>query len=116
MLQLLTILLLVFSYSLPVFSVHEHCFPTSSVITRKLKCSMKVFCRKYDHNRRKLRIWSHFVGNKAKGQISERRLQENKASQVLRQISYPLIFIRTCAYQGVENMSFSENLACFVFL
>ena len=30
------------------------------------------------------------------------------------QISY--LLIRTCAYQGVRNVSFSENLACFVFL
>ena len=25
-------------------------------------------------------------------------------------------FLRTCAYQGVRNVGFSENLACFVFL
>ena len=30
-------------------------------------------------------------------------------------ISYPLICTRTCAYQGVRNNRFSENLACFVF-
>ena len=31
-------------------------------------------------------------------------------------ISYPLISTRTCAYQGVRNVCFSENLTCFVFL
>ena len=31
-------------------------------------------------------------------------------------ISYPLIRKRTCEYQGVSNVCFSENLACFVFL
>ena len=36
------------------------------------------------------KLEGHFVGNKAKG--------------------------RTCAYQGVRNVPFSENLACFVFL
>ena len=48
---------------------------------------------------------SFFVGNKAKGRISKRVLQENKARQIFRKtnISYPLI-------------RFSENLACFVFL
>ena len=30
-------------------------------------------------------------------------------------ISYTLIGTRTCAYQGVRNVCFSENLACFVF-
>ena len=40
----------------------------------------------------------HFVGNKAKGRISKRVFQENKAL--------------TCAYQGVRNVRFSEILAC----
>ena len=31
-------------------------------------------------------------------------------------ISYPMIRARTCAYQRVRNVRFSENLACFVFL
>ena len=31
-------------------------------------------------------------------------------------ISYPLIRTFTCAYQGVRNVRFSENLSCFVFL
>ena len=30
--------------------------------------------------------------------------------------SYPLLRTRTCAHQGVRNVHFSENLACFVFL
>ena len=55
------------------------------------------------------------VGNKAKGRISKWVFQENKARQIFRKtnISNPLIRIRTCAYQGVRNISFSENLACF---
>ena len=43
-----------------------------------------------------------FAGGKAKGRISKRVFQENKA--------------HACAYQGVRNVRFSENLACFVFL
>ena len=31
-------------------------------------------------------------------------------------ISYPLIRTRMCAYQGVRNVHFSENFACFFFL
>ena len=31
-------------------------------------------------------------------------------------IPYPQISTRTCAYQGVRNVRFSDNLACFVFL
>ena len=59
-----------------------------------------------------------FVGNKAKGRMSKRVFQENKARQIFRKtnISYPLIRTRTCVYQGVRNVRFSENLACFVFL
>ena len=48
------------------------------------------------------------VGNKAKGRISKRVFQENKVSQIFRNF--------TCAYQGVRNVRFSENLTCFVFL
>ena len=48
---------------------------------------------------------------------SQNGLQENKARQIFRKtnISYPLIRIRACAYQGIRNVSFSENLACFDF-
>ena len=58
------------------------------------------------------------MGNKAKGRISKRVLQENKARQTFRKtnISYPLICTRRCAYHGVRNVCFSKNLACFVFL
>ena len=31
-------------------------------------------------------------------------------------MTYPVMGIRTCACQGVRNIRFSENLACFVFL
>ena len=42
----------------------------------------------------------------------------NKARQIFRKtnISYTLVCTRKCAYQGVRNVYFSENLACFVFL
>ena len=64
-------------------------------------------------------FWSlvRFVGNKAKGRISKRAFEENKVRQIFRKtdISYPLIRTRTCGYQGVRNVRFSENLACFVF-
>ena len=56
------------------------------------------------------------VGNKVKGRISKRVFQESKARQIFRKtsISYPLT--RTCAYQGIRNVCFSEILACFAFL
>ena len=55
------------------------------------------------------------VANKAKERISKQVFQENKARQIFRKtnISYPLIRSRRCAYQGVRNVCFSENLACF---
>ena len=57
----------------------------------------------------------NIVGIKAKGQVSKRLLQENKARQIFRKtnISCPLISTRTCAYQGVRKVRFSENLAGF---
>ena len=56
-----------------------------------------------------------FDGIKAKGQVSKRLFQENKARQIFRKtnISYALISARTCAYQGVRKVRFSENLAGF---
>ena len=62
--------------------------------------------------------WAYIVGSKSKGWIPKRMFQENKARQIFRKanISYPLIRIRTCAYQGVKNVRFSEILACFIFL
>ena len=61
---------------------------------------------------------SQLVGNKAKGRISKQVFQENKACQIFRKtnISYSLIRTRTCVYQGVRNIRFSENLVYFVFL
>ena len=50
-------------------------------------------------------------------QKSESR-QENKAHKIFKKtnISYPLIYTRTCAYQRVRNDRFPENLWCLVFL
>ena len=47
----------------------------------------------------------HFVGNKAKGRISERVFQENKARQIFRKanISYLLMRTRPYAYQEVRK-------------
>ena len=59
----------------------------------------------------------YIVGNKAKGPFSKRMFQKNKARQIFRKvnISHSLISACTCAYHGVRNVHFSENLACFVF-
>ena len=56
------------------------------------------------------RKYPELVGNKAKGRISKRVFQESKERQFFRKadIFYPVIHIR--------GLSFSENLACFVFL
>ena len=60
----------------------------------------------------------HLVGNEAKGRISKRVFQENKAHKIFRKtnISYSLIRTRTYAYQCLRNVCFSESLACFAFL
>ena len=65
-----------------------------------------------------LMLMINFVVNKAKRRISKRVFQENQARQIFRKtkISYHLIRTRTCAYQGVRNVRFSENLTWFIFL
>ena len=61
---------------------------------------------------------SQCVGNKAKGRNSKWMFKENKARRISRKTNIfpPLMRTRTCAYQGVRNVRFSENLACFIFL
>ena len=58
----------------------------------------------------------YIVGNKPKGQISKWVFEENKARQIFWKTNIPDSLICACAYQGVRNVRFSENLACFVFL
>ena len=54
------------------------------------------------------------VRTKAKGRISKRVFQENKARQIFLKtnIYYPLISTRMGAYQGVRKVRFSGNLVC----
>ena len=54
------------------------------------------------------------VGNKAKGPISKRVFQENKARQ--NKHFLPPDMQTYVAYQGIKNVRFSENLTRFVFL
>ena len=58
------------------------------------------------------------IGNKAKGRISKRRYQENKARQIFRKtnISYPLIRTPMCAYQGGKKCSFFGKFGVLCFL
>ena len=53
---------------------------------------------------------------KAKGRNSKRVLQENKSGYIFRKTNISDPLTRTCAYQEVRNVRFSENLACFVYL
>ena len=53
--------------------------------------------------------------DKAKGRITKQAFQESKARQTFRRNKY-FLPPDTCAHQGVRNVGFSENLACFVFL
>ena len=58
------------------------------------------------------------VGNKAKVRISKRVLQQNKARQIFRKTNLFLpadTHMHVCV-SGSIKCSFSENLACFVFL
>ena len=53
----------------------------------------------------------HFVGNKAKEKISKWAFQENKARQIFRKTRWKYVCV-----SGGKNVSFSKNLASFVFL
>ena len=59
---------------------------------------------------------THFVRNKAKGRISKRVFQENKAWQVFRKTNLPPDTHMCVWVSWGKNVRFSENLACFVFL
>ena len=58
---------------------------------------------------------SEIVGDKAKGRISKRVFEENKARQIFQKtnIFYPLI--RTHTYQEVRNVCFSGNFLLPMF-
>ena len=60
----------------------------------------------------------YFVGNEAKGRISKRVFQENKARQIFRgtNICYRLIRTRTFAYQGLRNVLFFGKFGVLCFL
>ena len=59
-----------------------------------------------------------FIGKRAKGWISKRVFQENKARQIFRKtnISFPLIRTPTCAYQGARNVRFFGKFGVLWFL
>ena len=52
-----------------------------------------------------------------KGRILKRVFREDKAHQIFQKtnISYSLIQTRTSVYQELRNISFSKNLAYFIF-
>ena len=56
----------------------------------------------------------YFVGNKAKGQPQNGCFKKTKHGK----FSEKRLFLtpERCAYQGVRNVRFLENLACFIFL
>ena len=58
----------------------------------------------------------NIVSNRAKGWISKRVFQEKKAREISQKTNIPSLLIGTPTYQGVKNVFFSENLACYVFL
>ena len=65
-----------------------------------------------------LNLRFRLVGNKAKGRISKRVFQENKARQIFRKtdMSYSMIHTRTCPYRGVRNIRFFEKCGVLCFL
>ena len=61
-------------------------------------------------------IKTNCSSNTPKGQISNRKQQENKIQETLRKRTFLTIFlicIRTCTYQGIKNIYFLESLVCW---
>ena len=58
------------------------------------------------------------VGNIAKGRISKRVFEENRARQIFRKknLSYPLIRTQTSAYRGIKNVRFFGKFGVLCFL
>ena len=63
-------------------------------------------------------IKPEFVGDKVKKVNLKAGVKRKQSTPNFRKtsISSPLIHISLCVYQGVRNIRFSENLACFVFV
>ena len=56
------------------------------------------------------------IRQKGESQIECFKLTKHAKFSEKRTFLAPLVRTRTCAYQGVRNVLFLENLACFVFL
>ena len=67
----------------------------------------KCFCRR---KKKWFEIVRHQKGKSQNG--CYKKTNHAKFSGKKTDISYPLIRILTCAYQGVRNVCFSKNLAC----
>ena len=112
------------SYSIKIFELFAHRNDDTTLVQSlqhfqlclRLSFFKFNFRKSWKHERFIYKV-SHFAGNKTQERISKQWLQENKAHQIFRKtnISYPLIRTR-CAYQGIRNVSFSENMACLFFL
>ena len=70
------------------------------------------------NNGRREIMWnrSSIIRQKGESQNGGNKKTKHAKFSAKTNISYPLIRTRTSAYQGVRNVCFSENLACFVFL
>ena len=83
--------------------------------TKNMKFSIKDFVSRCGQIRRKLRIWSHLLTKSLMGNfifcavyISHKKNFRGNTTQEDHSFSE---ISRTCAYQGVTNVSFSEKLA-----
>ena len=82
--------------------------------------SFKPLHRAFNNGRRdvcsSLPIISSVIRQKRKSQNGCFKKTKHAKFSEKKNISHPLICTRTCPYQGVRNVRFSENLACSVFL
>ena len=83
---------------------------------QKTKFSVRDFFSKCDPVSKKLRTWSHLLKKSLMENFIFRTVSwiihwASSQNFLKNSYSYPLIRTRTCTYQSVRNISFSENFA-----
>ena len=95
-----------------------HCFQAKNINFAGLPFLYRFFCLLIK-SRTEVSVWNSSV-IRQKGESQNRCFKKTKRAKFSEKRTFlppppPLIRTRTCAYQGVRNACFSENLSCFVF-
>ena len=116
--------LLPLSTNLIFQSLGAKCFslPLAIIVAKKGKIDLFEITITYiRENFRRVIKWnkkviSSVIWRKGESQSGGNKNTKHAKFSEKRTFFYPLARTRTCVYQGVKNVHFSGNLACFVFL